>query len=1702
MGAVHAVDANRLTYLDTSEPFGVGVHFPKLTTPQWVGEPGVEAVVTLGIDDMSQTAKYEAFLRPILNRLQQIDGRSSLSIFCNAVTPEDPQLPRWLQEGVSLEVHTLSHPCPLLAKRDFTAAEKTFHGGVDLLNHVPGNVPVAFRTPCCDSINSPSPRVYAELFDRTNAAGQFLRMDSSVVMLMTTNDPALPTSLVREADGRGRFTKYVPFPSFVTTVENYPYPWIIGRTCWEFACMAPSDWEAQNILGSTNATMLADWRAGLDAVVLKQGNFNFVFHPHGWSASAQLVEFIDDAARRYGSRVKFLNYPEALDRLTRNLSAGQALRAADGSDNGVRLLDLDGDGFLDVLVGNRALHRTRLWVPATRTWVEADFPADLVDTHAAGPGESGVRFGILEAEGRAMCLVRNEHTAGAWRFAGRAWEEAPEFLRGLELDGQPIFTRRNGADRGVRLRDVDGDGVCELLVSNDTQNAIFRWNAAARTWERVAVGLPPEVSIVTAKGEDNGLRFADVNGDGHDDILFSNETRFALWLYVPEPFLGWGRGWTRKIQAGVRARPVGAVATMAPTPLEEIPPIVRAGPQRNNGAWIHSQHLWVQNEDTAELPNLVDRRSFDDLLRGVPTAPQSPAEALASFRVRPGFHVELVASEPMVQDPVAFDWGADGRLWVVELHDYPLGVDGHGKAGGIIKFLEDTDGDGTYDRATEFLREVNFPNAILPWRRGVLISAAPEILYAEDTDGDGRADVRRVLFSGFNPGNPQHRANGFALGLDGWIYGANGDSGGDIRSEITGRRVSIQGRDFRFRPDSGEFEAIEGQTQYGRNRDDWGHWFGNANYTWLWQYPLPSRYLARNPHLAVRDTRLMLARYADSGRVFPASRALPRPNVVGEENRVTSACSALPYRDDLFGPEFATSVFISEPSENLIHREVVEEVGSGLASRRAAGEERSEFLASTDNWFRPVQLKTGPDGALYVADMYRQIIEHPEWIPADTQARVDVRAGEDRGRIYRVVPDGVPRRRGMRLAGLGTRELVAALESSNGWQRDTVQRLLQERGDAAAVPALRSLATRSANPKVRVQAAAALNLLGGTELAGVVAGLRDPHPAVRIQALQFSEAFLRPGAVAGELSAAMLALTNEAPGGVLLQLALSLGEWRDPRAGAALLAIARRQPEDALLLNAVFSSAAGQVSAMLAAAGTDTPPAAVLERLIQLAAAQGDDAALQQAVAATVRLDPTRAAATQFSALAGLLEALERRGTLRTAVIDWPAFAPVMARAEAAVFEVGLEETTRLAALRVLGRAPNSGPVSLSRLAEQLAPQHSLRWQQAVLAALQRQRGPEVADELVAAWPRLSPALRGVALEVLLTQPVWRERLLDAVAAGRLSRSEVNLSARQKLREQSDPVLAARAAGLFGVVKGDRSGVIAAYAEVHQRVGDSERGRAVFQAQCTPCHRLQGEGHDVGPDLGAVVDKSVDALLTAILDPNQAIEERYLAYLAVTRAGREISGIVASETPNSLTLRSPNGTEDVLLRSELTSLVGTRRSLMPEGFEHALDVGGMADLIAYLTATGPRPKEFSGNRPELLHADPRGDWRLLAGTAEIYGDSLVYEAGHHNLGFWQSANDRAVWTLEVARAGVFEVSMEWACPEADGHNRLGLETAEARLEIPIGRTGTWDDYRDQAVGRITLPAGRQRLVVRGVPPLRGAILDLRQLRLVPVGADK
>ncbi len=555
----------------------------------------------------------------------------------------------------------------------------------------------------------------------------------------------------------------------------------------------------------------------------------------------------------------------------------------------------------------------------------------------------------------------------------------------------------------------------------------------------------------------------------------------------------------------------------------------------------------------------------------------SPEESQQCFRTKPDFSVELVAAEPLVMSPVAIDWDARGRLWVCEMFDYPTGVDERWKPGGRIRILTDTDGDGRFDHATLFLEGLPFPTGVMAWHQGALICAAPDILYAEDTDGDGRADKVEKLFTGFVTDNFQARVNGLSLGLDNWIHGANGLLGGVIHGGAIQTPIELGNRDFRMRPDTGAFEPTAGLTQQGRVRDDWNNWFGCDNGRALFHFPLPDHYVRRNPRVAAPDATVNVPGYPDANRVFPISQLHERYNDPETAGRLTSACGLGIYRDDWLGPEFRGNAFTCEPVHNLVHREVLATDGVTFTSRRADDEAAAEFLASTDGWFRPVQARTGPDGALYVVDMARFLIEHPRWIPEARLAQIDVRAGAEHGRIWRVVRRDAPLRAIRDLTKMTPADLAGALESPNGNERDRVHLELLARSDAAAAEPLTALAQKSDRPEVRVQALSALDGMKALTPSSVLAALSDPSPQVRMAAIRLSEKF-----AANETICARLAtLVHDQTRGVRYQLALSLGEFDGPAADAVLSALAESSDaSEAYFRAAVRSSAVRHPQAM------------------------------------------------------------------------------------------------------------------------------------------------------------------------------------------------------------------------------------------------------------------------------------------------------------------------------------------------------------------------------------------------------------------------------------------------------------------------------------------------------------------------------------------
>ncbi|MCH2211741.1 MAG: c-type cytochrome [Fuerstiella sp.] len=1726
-----AGDGNRLTYLGSDSPYYVSHEFPKLITPQWVGDDAVEAVVVLAIDDMRDSGKamsatYENYLRPILQRLKQIDGRAPVSIMTNRVVPDDDLLPPWLDEGLTIDVHTIDHPCPLLQKSDFAKAKSTYDRCIDMLGAIPNNNPVAYRMPCCDSLNTVSPRFFSEIFNDTSEKGRFLHIDSSVFNIFTSHDPQIPRELIFDADGKEKFGKYVPYDrSFVNSIENYPYPYVINRLCWEFPCVTPSDWSAQHYhKEKCSPKTVRDLKAAIDITVIKQGVLNLVFHPHGWIRNDQIIELIDHTVEKHGRKVKFLTFGEALNRLNDNLLDGQPLRDETGRDNGVRLLDVNHDGFLDVVVGNRRSKKTRIWSPEKQSWSSSGFPALLVQQESKHSRFFEVHFSVLRNTARPTVwqtpvsvdtgdLSAGKSTAagGAWCFNGTKWVAEPRLSSLPDVDAVAELTAETPTGIKTSFRDLDGDGINEVIVSardHDT-NVILQWSMADSRWKQLPFKLPEGTTLGTPYtkdglwkfrgfGTDAGLRFVDINEDGFDDIVFSNAQRYSIHL-----FDSMQTGWSRQILSGTRGDRDS---------LKELPMIVR-GDGTNNGFWVHSRHLWWQNEDTATLDNLVDRRSFDDLLQDVAPGPRTPQASLKSMVPRPGFKVELVAAEPMVLDPVAFDWGPDGRLWVVEMADYPLGLDGQGKPGGRVRVLEDRDADGTYDKSTVFLDRIGFPSGVMPWRNGVLVTAAPDIFYAEDTTGDGRADHREILFTGFGQGNQQHRLNGFTWGLDNWVYCANGDSGGRVKSVRTGKSINLLRHDIRILPDVGEIEKEMGSTQFGRSRDDWGNWFGSNNSHPMWQYMFSDRYLRRNPYVIPPEGRRQVSVKPGASPCYPVSRTLPRFNFLDGADHFTSACSSIVYRDQLFGEAFVGNSFVSEPVHNLIHREVMSAEGVVFNSRRADDEQQSEFLASRDNWFRPTTIKVGPDGALYIADMYREVIEHTQYIPRELQKDLAVRAGEDRGRIYRVYPAEKTLRRVPRFDRMNTAELVQMLESPGGWQRDTVQRLLIHREDAAAVALLETMVVSGKHPEARLHALCTLDGLKALKAGTVLVALADSHPGVRRHAVRLGEEFADQS---DELAVAMRARTADTDPHVRLQLAYSLGQPNDSQAGAALGRLAQTCADDQYLSTAIISSLNSEnigevLNAVLASPTASVSHQELVVRLLRQGSLLGNHKVLNRIFDRIAESPSGKDDSWRMHAVAEILEALHHRGQSQTEslipeidVLRQEAFSRLsglFGTASQIAVDENADETERVAAIRLMAREEQRHQSDLQILAGLLEPRHTGEIQLAAVQRLGELQDEQIPALLLSEWKSMGPELRSQVLDVLFSRTLWSAAILDAMEQEQFAVGEINATRRGQLINHPEESIRQRATHMFStVVDAGRHQVVADFRSALTLPPDAERGKQVYRKVCSTCHKLDGFGHQVGPDLASLKDKSSESLLIAVLDPNRNVESKYINYVAVTDAGKTHSGILAEETGAGITLLAPKGERVSLLRNELELLRSTAKSTMPEGLEKDLNTQDLADVIAYVRQAAARKVEPNQRGWFVRRVRPGQDnsFLLLATECEVYGDTLTVDRTHDSLGHWQTMNDRAVWPIYVARGGRYEVWATWACDRVNAGNSMVIECSSSSLTHEVAATGSGDTYQREKFGTLDLSEGAQRLAVRPRDGIKGVMIDLKSLQLVPV----
>jgi putative membrane-bound dehydrogenase-like protein len=984
-------------------------------------------------------------------------------------------------------------------------------------------------------------------------------------------------------------------------------------------------------------------------------------------------------------------------------------------------------------------------------------------------------------------------------------------------------------------------------------------------------------------------------------------------------------------------------------------------------------------------------RADDDLSARLPRiTPSEPADAQKTFATQDGYRMTLVAAEPLIASPVAMEFDAAGRLFVVEMRDYSEQAT---ENLGRVRMLTDSDHDGKFDDSTVFAEGLSWPTAITCYDGGVFVAAAPGIVYLKDTDNDGRADVKRDIISGFNRSNVQGLVNSLRWSLDNRIHGATSSSGGELRvvaeKTLDDREVAKQkplparGRDFSFDPRTFDLRLESGGGQHGMSFDDFGRKFvcANSNHIQLVMYE--DRYAARNPLLAAPPPLVDIAAEGPAAEVFRRSPVEPW-RIVRTELRVsgkvpgiiegggraagyfTSATGVTIYRGDAWPKEHRGLAFIGDVGSNLIHRKRLEADGVGLIARRI--DDQKEFVASTDIWFRPVQFANGPDGCLYVVDMYRETIEHPASIPPVIKKHLDLTSGRDRGRIWRIEPTGFRYEPQPDFEVFCPSEtLVGELGSENGWRRDVAARLLYERGDGILASSDVYTAKSEKSPHGRVHLLYVLYGSLNFDEAAAIDAMSDKSPIVREHAARLTG--LSQRWFGGDALTALCKLANDDDPRVRYQTAFSLGEFpASSKTTAALASIALQDGADPWMRFAVLSSSSGRAAELLSALLDKKDRRAIAsigDFLAEAATLAGREANVEQL---TKLIDRVEALPESDAAVAQRLTVALALGLARTnnpAAASLRAEDSKLAKLVAAQIATALETVeastasleARLAAVETLALAPfeKSQPV----LASLLVPQSPGELQRAAITALARSKDESAAATIIEAWQALSPTARGEAVEALLARDDRIPQFLTAIKDGRLADAYLDPARaksltehrNQQIRELAREALESRGAA----TREEREKVIASYREVMTKNSDAnsasaERGKLAFRKTCAACHKLDDFGHVVGPDLAAIGNRGAEAILLAVLDPNREVNPQYVNYTLRTTDGRTVTGMIAAETATSVTLRRAEGTSDTILREEIEALRSSGASLMPEGLEKQIPPDELADIIAYLVA--------------------------------------------------------------------------------------------------------------------------------------------------------
>ncbi len=950
-----------------------------------------------------------------------------------------------------------------------------------------------------------------------------------------------------------------------------------------------------------------------------------------------------------------------------------------------------------------------------------------------------------------------------------------------------------------------------------------------------------------------------------------------------------------------------------------------------------------------------------------------PAD-LADFVLEDHLEMYIVALEPLILDPVAFAVDEYGGMYVVENCGYPDPVDGGQPVTreGRIARLTDQDGDGTYDQRTDFAEGFTYPNGVMVWDGGVFVTCAPDIFYLRDTDGDGIADEQKTVLTGFSDTKTaQIRMSHPTLGLDGWVYVTGGLNGGKIISPLYPDRdtVTYASGDGRFNPSTFEFEVTGGKSQFGLTIDAFGRRFGCSNRHPVMHIVMEPSQLNRNDLLLFNETVQNVSPvqadailYAISGAALTADYI---PRLIGRSHQGTfTAASGVFVFDDMgLTDEHLGNVFICESAQNLVQRQVMQ--ASGATFRSQIAQDGSEFLASTDEWFRPVFLGHGPQGGLYVVDMHRKVIDHPAYIPEEVRGDLDYDSGKDKGRIYRVANKGHRRVDGEWLTqNAAIEEICDWLESPSAWRRSTAFRLLLERRDKASFPLLRSVAASSTHLDSRSKALWSLFLLGGAEAALVEKMSTDEHAGIREHTIQLAANMQqREGMLEVLLSGA-----SDENMRVRFLSSLALGDLQGEEVIGALANVAHSDGEDKWSRAAVLSGIGGRIDSFLyhlqlGEQGT-AAFAAVMQDLAGMlgrSASWGECRNLLDDI-----LNAHQDGSWRYTTALGLLDGMMSRPSDDLSTIDlWGKLSRTYRSAGssnsenfineviATARDVTEDSARRKVAIELLGFVEEAE--SLPVLSTCLATGEHPDIQLAAVKALARMETPEAAMLLTSEqlWSGYAPRLRSAVISVLVSRSSYIKILFDAVEVGIVQAAQIPSSDRQRMMKSKQEDIQIRAQSIFKELEaGDRMQVYEDFRSTVDENGNPGHGKAVFTKICAACHAYAGEGGQVGPDLTGIKNQPVDALLLHTIVPNYEVYPSYQATMVETKDDQNLSGWIKAESDHSITLRTAYGTDEQILRSNIRSIYNTGRSLMPDGLEQTVSREEVNDLMAFLRSGG------------------------------------------------------------------------------------------------------------------------------------------------------